>query len=111
MINSNDILNMLPGSNNEILEDKPIIKDKPIYNPIKQKEIQEQKSILMFKDYQHNILLSADLRTKINKGVQENQDIYILLIDAIKCISLMTDDKLFYKNNVEKLNEDYQVII
>lgn len=92
------------AQNNEPVATKEIIDDNPVYNPIKRKEEQEQMNFDMFKEYQKNINLSEQLRCSITKQIQSGQqDTYKLLIDAIKCISLMTGDTVFYNQNVDKL--------
>lgn len=107
MIKTNDILNMLPGENvgRKAVEHQETIINNPIYNPIRDNEELEKKKVLMLKEYQKNIIKSANLRIKINKGVQEGQDIKLLLIDAIECISIMTGEKLFYDNNINILKQ------
>lgn len=52
-----------------------------------------------------NILKSERLRCKIYKDVKAGADTYSLLIDAIKCISLMTGDTVFYDQNIKELRE------
>lgn len=59
----------------------------------------------MLKEDQENIIKSAELRAKINKGVLQGEDIQSLLLIAIKCISVMTGDKLFYDNNAKALQD------
>lgn len=100
MIDTTELLNMLPGGKKEKeTEHKKTIIDNSIYNPIRDKENIEIKRELMLKEYQQNIRKSAELRIKITKGVQCGEDIQILLLAAIECISIMTGDNLFYDNN------------
>lgn len=63
----------------------------------------EKQSQELFKKVADNIRLSECLRCKINKDVKSGVDTYSLLKDAIKCISLMTGDTVFYNQNIEIL--------
>ncbi len=47
-------------------------------------------------EYQKNILISDSLRCEINKGLKAGEDIYSLFLKALKVISLMTSDTVFY---------------
>lgn len=63
----------------------------------------EKQSQELFKKVADNIRLSETLRCKINKDIQAGADTYSLLLDAIKCISLMTGDTVFYNQNIKIL--------
>ena len=65
----------------------------------------EKQSQELFKKVADNIRLSEILRCKINKDVIAGADTYSLLLDAIKCISLMTGDTVFYEQNIKALKE------
>lgn len=59
----------------------------------------------VYKEYQQNILASGTLRAEITKGAKAGEDPETLLLKAVKAISLMTGDKLFYeqiKTEIEK---------
>lgn len=68
------------------------------------REIQE-KSLEMYGEYQKNIKLSERIRAKILKGIKAGEDKETLLLEAIKCISLMTSDKVFYIQAEKDLNK------
>lgn len=57
----------------------------------------------VFKEYQDNIRKSKSLRSEITKGVNAGEDLKELFLKAVKAISLMTDDSLYYKNIEEKI--------
>lgn len=65
----------------------------------------EKQSQELYKKMADNIRLSENLRCKINKDVKAGADIFDLLTDAIKCISLMTGDTVFYEQNIKALRE------
>lgn len=67
----------------------------------------EKKRHKLYKEMAENIRNSEALRHKINHGVKQEEDIFILLTDSLKCISLMTGDKLFYKRNIETLKKRF----
>jgi hypothetical protein len=55
-----------------------------------------QHTLEMYKEYQNNIRLSGGLQTELTKGAREGEPAYNLLLKAVKVISLMTGNKLFY---------------
>lgn len=65
----------------------------------------EKKRYELFKEVADNIRKSERLRSKINHGVKQGADVFSLLDDSLKCISLMTGDKLFYERNIKTLQE------
>lgn len=67
-------------------------------------ELQE-KQCELYKQMADNIKHSELLRSKINKDIQAGADHYSLLLDAIKCISLMTGDTVFYDQNIKALQK------
>jgi len=69
------------------------------------KEIKEN----LFKRMADSIKKSELLRSKINKDIQAGADHYNLLMDAIKCISLMIDDPSFYERNVKSLQAQHNI--
>lgn len=68
----------------------------------------EKQSQELYKKMADNIRLSESLRCKINKDIRAGADIFDLLIDAIKCISSMTGDTVFYEQNIKALKEREQ---
>lgn len=63
-----------------------------------------------YKKQQENVKKSERLRAEINKGIQAGEPIYKVLLKAIECISLMTDDKLFYDMNKSNLQTIYGIL-
>jgi len=68
----------------------------------------EKQSWELYKKMADNIRLSESLRCKINKDVKAGAEIFSILIDCIKCISLMTGDTVFYEQNIKALKEREQ---
>ena len=58
-----------------------------------------------YKEYQKNIKLSETLQCEILKGVKSGENILPLFLKAVKAISLMTSNKLFYTEIAERLNK------
>ena len=48
-----------------------------------------------YSDYQHNIKASEALRAEILKGLAKGESHAVILEKAIRCIGLMTHDKVF----------------
>ena len=53
-------------------------------------------SLAICREYQQNIKTSSQLQTEILKGARAGEDIYTLFLKAVKAISLMTSNSLFY---------------
>lgn len=61
------------------------------------REQEERKRTLeIYREYQQNIKTSSQLQTEILKGARAGEDIYSLFLKAVKAISLMTSNNLFY---------------
>ena len=61
------------------------------------REQEERKRTLeIYREYQQNIKTSSQLQTEILKGARAGEDIYSLFLKAVKAISLMTSNSLFY---------------
>ena len=54
------------------------------------------RSLQIYREYQQNIKTSSQLQTEILKGARAGEDIYSLFLKAVKAISLMTSNKVFY---------------
>jgi len=54
------------------------------------------RSLAICREYQQNIKTSSQLQTEILKGVRAGEDIYSLFLKAVKVISLMTSNTVFY---------------
>ncbi len=58
------------------------------------------RTLGVYKEYQHNIKESETLQTELLKGVKAGEATHTLLLKACKAISLMTGNKVFY-NQIE----------
>ena len=65
----------------------------------------DRKAAETYKRMAHNIKQSERMRPKINKSVAAGDPKDKILEDCIKCISLMTGEDLFYKQNIKKLRD------
>lgn len=54
------------------------------------------RSLAIYREYQQNIKTSSQLQTELLKGARAGEDIYSLFLKAVKAISLMTSNNLFY---------------
>lgn len=54
------------------------------------------RSLAICREYQQNIKTSSQLQTELLKGARAGEDIYSLFLKAVKAISLMTSNSLFY---------------
>lgn len=88
-------------SNNKPKQTNP----EPVNKVLTAQMKREKQSWELYKKMADNIRLSESLRCKINKDIRAGADIFDLLIDAIKCISLMTGDDLFCEQNIKALKE------
>lgn len=50
----------------------------------------------IYREYQSNAQVSSQLQTEILKGARSGEDIYNLFLKAVKAISVMTANNLFY---------------
>lgn len=62
----------------------------------KQEQAEHERTLAIYREYQHNIKESGSLRTDILKGANAGEPPVALLLKAVKCISLMTGDTVFY---------------
>lgn len=82
--------------------------DKPKqYLMINREKEAHEKAIRVYKEYQENIKRSEMLRSSILHDIKLGQDPYNLLLKAIECISLMTGEKLYYKQGKDDLQTIY----
>lgn len=89
-------------NNQDIGKDKEVTKERP--DLILTAHIErEKKSRELYKEMAKNIKESERLRSKINKDFKAGADPVEILKDSIKCISLMTGDTVFYKQNIKYL--------
>lgn len=65
------------------------------------KQDKQARAEEIYKEYQKNIMLSSQIQTEILKGLKAGEDIKPLFLKAIKVISLMTSNSVYY-NQVEK---------
>ena len=69
------------------------------------------KQLEVFAAHKNAISKAGQLTSDITKGVQTGEKPEILLLKAIKCISLMTGDNLFYEQNKSDLKNTYGIDI
>ena len=67
------------------------------------------RSLAIYQEYQQNIKTSSQLQTEILKGARAGEDIYILFLKALKAISLMTSNIVFYRETEENLKAIYGI--
>ena len=56
-----------------------------------------ERAAKVYSEYQKNIMASEVLTSELLKGIKRAESPYSLLLKAIKTISLMTQNKLFYE--------------
>lgn len=54
------------------------------------------RSLAIYREYQQNMKTSSQLQTEILKGAKAGENVYSLLLKAVKAISLMTSNTVFY---------------
>ena len=62
----------------------------------RQEKAEHERTLEVYREYQKNIRESGSLRTDILKGAKAGEPPVALLLKAVKCISLMTGDTVFY---------------
>ncbi len=78
-----------------------------LYLEAKKQREDHQRSLEVYRTYQENIRKSELLQSSILKGVAAGEDVYSLFLQAVKCISLMTSDELFYRQTEADLKAIY----
>ena len=68
-----------------------------------------EKQIWLWSAHQEAIVKSGQLTNDITKGIQVGEKPEILLLKAIKCISLMTGNDLFYELNRDNIKKIYGI--
>lgn len=98
--------NFTTGQIETIDQDQP--QDSPKYYEKIEKERANREFIAQVRDTQaENVRRAGALRGEITKGIRAGQDPYILLLEAIECISKMTGDSIFYEQNEAQLKTIY----
>lgn len=69
---------------------------KGLYLQAQREAAEKQRTLDIFREYQENIKRSGQLQTEILKGVKAGESVYNLFLKAVKTISLMTSNSLFY---------------
>lgn len=69
---------------------------KGLYLQAQREAAEKQRTLDIFREYQENIKRSGQLQTEILKGVKGGESVYNLFLKAVKAISLMTSNRLFY---------------
>lgn len=75
-----------------------------IYN---QEQEQLARSKEIYKEYQKNIRTSEQLQIEILKGAKEGEPLPELFLKAVKAISLMTSNTVFYNQLERDIKEKY----
>ena len=63
----------------------------------------------VYKAYQNNIKTSGALQAEILKGLKMGEDIYRLFLKAVKAISLMTSNSVFYTQSEQDIKITYAI--
>ena len=69
---------------------------KGLYLQAQREAAEKQRTLDIFREYQENIKRSGQLQTEILRGVKTGESVYNLFLKAVKAISLMTSNSLFY---------------
>lgn len=69
---------------------------KGLYLQAQREAAEKQRTLDIFREYQENIKRSGQLQTEILKGVKAGESVYNLFLKAVKAVSLMTSNSLFY---------------
>ena len=68
---------------------------KNVYVALDRDKRAREMALEAYKGYQHNIKTSEALRAEILKGLASGESHTVILEKAIRCIGLMTHDKVF----------------
>lgn len=90
MTDIKEVLNYFNG------EDDPEEVEKP---KLKETRILSDKEKAYYNKIINNIKVSERLRSEINLDIKAGKEPKEILDKALRCISLMVDDKTFYNNN------------
>lgn len=69
---------------------------KGLYLKAQREAADRQRMLDIFREHQENIKRSGQLQTEILKGVKAGESVYNLFLKAVKAISLMASNSLFY---------------
>lgn len=69
---------------------------KGLYLQAQREAAERQRTLDIFREYQENIKRSGQLQAEIAKGVKAGESVYKLFLKAVRAISLMTSNSLFY---------------
>lgn len=87
-----------------IQEDKKDLEEQ--HSPILTAHIERNEQLTkLLKETADNIRTSEKLRSKITKDIKGKAALEDILKDCIECISLMTGDKTYYKQNINNLDK------
>lgn len=62
-----------------------------------QNRSEKELAFSVYKEYQHNKIVTAQLQTELLKGTRDGEDITELYLKAVKTISLLIHNELFYR--------------
>lgn len=74
-----------------------------------QNKSEKERTLAVYKEYQHNKIVTAQLQTELLKGTREGEDITELYLKAVKTISLLIHNELFYRQiagDIEKRGQE-----
>ena len=71
--------------------------------------IPKKEYLELYRRFNENIRLSNSIPTEILKGLQKGETITALFLQAMKCISLMTNNTLTYTESVNFIHSVYGV--
>lgn len=74
---------------------------------LKKEQDYRNKVLEVYKEYQKNTMISGQLQTEILKGVKSGENVYNLFLKAVKAISVMTSNDLFYNQVEADINAIY----
>jgi len=67
------------------------------------------KQLEVYAAHQEAIIKAGELTSEITKGIQVGERPENLLLKAIKCISLITGDSVFYELNKKNIKNTYEI--
>ena len=70
---------------------------------------EKQQALLVYKEYQKNIMVSSQLQSEIMKGLQAGEDIYTLFLKAMKIVALTTSNNVQYDITEQYIREIYGI--
>ena len=82
-------------------------KEEKKYYKLEREQQERERMRKVYQTYQQNTRQAGTLRNDIAKGIQRGEDPIALLLKAVECISLMTDNTVLYEQTKEDLQAIY----